>query len=265
MKQLFHLFLISILISACSTSEESNADSPTENQNVLTLDAFNEFILNRTDGFFSLSNPTTVAAQDANCAEVFGAFTFEGSNNTKEGSATIGGIEVIANQKSKSGLSADDLFGQKTEFVITRPISSKNSSSNEAIAIDSMYIPTKIKLLSPKLDFETDLIFPGMKITWNEDPLNDKGVVFTLIYEVYNNSAPITSLANKDFIRQEVTTDNGSYILPKSLFKDVPVEARVSLSISRGNFQYTNNEEVDEIYSLYTYTSIDFLGTYSIN
>lgn len=261
MKNLWYLFILAALISACSENNANMDDKPNEGQNGLNFDALDEFLKNRTDGTFCVRNSTSVAGQDTDYAEVFGQFAFENSKNSADNHATIGGIEVIASTpQSKSASKAADLFGQKIEFVISRA-NSKSNSSSPSVVTDSMYIPTKIKLLSPKLDYETDLIFPSMEITWNADPLNQQGVVFVLVFEILNNSNFIDQ-NSKDFIRTEITPDDGNYKLPASLFKSVPKGAAVSIIMTRGNFQYAHNEELDEVYSLYTHTDITFAGTY---
>ncbi|WP_430817892.1 hypothetical protein [Carboxylicivirga sp. RSCT41] len=260
MKTTFYLFISLAVLSACTKDVNPIEE---KGQGVLDPASFSKFLEEKTDGVFSLTNSTTVAMQTGDFAEVNGGFTNQEelkATNTTESFASIGGIDVFNTDKNglKSSNAADKLFGSKVEFIISKSGSLKSNRIDAVI--DSMYVPYKLLLTHPELDFENDKIAPGTTFEWNEDPLNDQGVVFTLIYEAYNNSEEIQITNPKDFVRTEIVVDNGKHVLTNALFKDVPEGAYLSLVITRGNYKFASATETesDDIFSLYAYTAVEF-------
>jgi hypothetical protein len=195
-------------------------------------------------------------------AKVGGAFynaAMRSSANGVSGTATLGGIDVFdpnlrASLPTATTKLADALYGTDVEFVI------KPATAKTAI-LDTMYVPRKILLRNIPEPVKETYFYAGQTFTWEADPKNSKGVVIIVKYTPVENNKRIRDLQSREILWLKNVPDTGTFTLTQDLFKDIPKDAFIMLSIARGNYQYTGSGDVD-IFSIYAYTIVN-MGGYS--
>ena len=144
------------------------------------------------------------------------------------------------NTKSSSACS-ESVFGKSISISI--PKKSTKASSSEDINIE-LYAPKEIEILSPKIEDNANLLpllyYDGLVIEWNEDTMNENGVVFILEWAgevVVGQESPETAIR-----RTCVVKDNGATTLDSHLFDGIPDTAVCHLTILRGDIDL---EDID--------------------
>lgn len=272
-KSLYSVLLIAIAILSVSCSKDKFEGSPDiQSQGLLDLKTFNQFLDQKTNGIFYLTNSVPVASQKLdNIATCDGQFfsnslkSASDSNAIAEGGrAIIGDIVLnLSSLQTRSAStdekkSADHLFGSNVGFQLNPPASMLKSATDATIN-DTMYVPEKLLLNEPKLTYvvggdNSDLVYSGQTFTWNADANNTKGVIIIVTYDPEDGSTPV---------RNAITVvDNGSCQLSDILFQGVPHGKVVTVEVCRGNFKYSTDASVSNTYSLYSYTLVSFGAVY---
>jgi hypothetical protein len=138
-------------------------------------------------------------------------------------------------------LQADNLFGQTVDI-------------NAFGIVGKMYIPKKIRLAAPKPDNTVpDLAggtpvkrANGISLKWNADLNNKRGILLEIHHSLPQGGFQKT-------IR--VLDDTGDFTLSNDLLSHIPKDARIELTLLRGNYQIGDNKE-DLIMCLSTVKSI---------
>ncbi len=136
---------------------------------------------------------------------------------------------------TKSSLDcSDSVFGKSVTISI--PKRSTKSSSYEGDDIE-LYAPKEIEILSPKIEDKANLLpllyYDGLVIEWNEDPMNENGVIFILEWAgevVVGQESPETVIR-----RTCIVKDNGATTLNSHMFDGIPDTAVCHLTILRGD------------------------------
>jgi hypothetical protein len=259
---------ISCFLLSCS-QEDSVNENEQQGAGLIDIADFNKFMNQQTDGSFSLTHTTTGPAQEKlGHADVSGTFNQDpdqmrsSSGDNQGGTATIGGIDVFAQTTTRAvapgalQLQADNLFGTKVEFVI-RP-----ANPVKPVVIDTMYVPQKVRFTMKYLAEQTPSVqyySPGNVITWVADPQNTKGVVVIVKYSPVANSQKHRAIRNSEVLHIKNVADNGSFTLSSDMFTDIPKTALITVSVARGNYQYSGTVD---IYSIYAYSIVNLGGYY---
>lgn len=164
--------------------------------------------------------------------------------NTK--SSEICTFDVMVNDvpfsrsaSTKSGFNDQEFFGRDVKFSISSKYATK--STGEGVDVE-MYVPEMISIIKPQITNEKELIplcyYDGFVLEWNADPYNKNGVI--VIFEWIGNMVIGQDIPDTYIRRVGVFEDNGTCVLPISLFEGVPDTAVCHLTILRGNIESVN-------------------------
>ncbi|TCJ13771.1 hypothetical protein EPD60_11800 [Flaviaesturariibacter flavus] len=142
---------------------------------------------------------------------------------------------------------ADSVLGDTIRFMTLPQADYKMQFSGQSYAPLSFVVNgdwQPVTLDSLGVQEKPNIIRPGALIKWNADPKNDKGVYVTVHYSSGKRG-------NEFFYYREMVDarntmkvpDNGSAILPKALFRDVPRGALFTLSLLRGSWSFLKDAE----------------------
>ena len=167
-------------------------------------------------------------------------------NNTDHDSLVSGGAMVV------SGRSADErfpgsyltmkvpLFGSVTTWSL-----SGNSSTGIPAVMDSMYVPSEIRILSPNV--KTVSRSQDLTIQWNVDPNNDLVKI-----QVRDATEPTGTPTGQQYNWNLVVPDNGSYTVSSSVLSNIPTDGLAVVTLTRGESKTIGTTHKFHIYG---YTS----------
>ncbi len=103
-------------------------------------------------------------------------------------------------------------------------------------------VPKYIEMTSPKKGkgFEETFIKKGDVVSWNADNNNSNGV---LIMVSWNGSTKSSLTGGKSVLNYNIVPDDGNETLSEAYFENIPVDALLTVTIMRGNFEYFKNTD----------------------
>ena len=229
---------------------------------------FNYITDNKISGSFILQTNAPLGYKDLSnhfVINVNGAFINKTTHQNEEGKtnffngipvepAVIKPGEVFSYYKNFNYSDAGRLFGNELKLKLHRLILPQFTSSiDTAIDYNGGYSP---EIFVSTNNFEENSsnsngeyisgtkVKPSFTFQWNKDSLNHNGVFIYLEYEPENfgNSLIKTSYPDRK-ANGIIVDDNGTYTLPDDLFEELPLNARLSVYIGRGNFEYIKQQD----------------------
>ncbi|MEZ4985838.1 MAG: hypothetical protein R2795_12530 [Saprospiraceae bacterium] len=127
----------------------------------------------------------------------------------------------------KDEIDVSQLFGRNVRVKMQDHTDATKTETNEV----EVYIP---EIIHVTLQDNTRL-GQGYQISWNADPLNEKGVFLLLLYHPLENNtlAPQYKDPITNYLEVE---DTGSYTFSKTDFPEIPDNSLITLKVMRGNF-----------------------------
>lgn len=147
----------------------------------------------------------------------------------------IGSNDQVIDIFGRSQIENSNLYGSTLNYNIQNGLKK------------ALYIPQLLKV-----GFDSNELKQGLKVTWNTDNLNLRGVVIWITYKP-TNQLYIIAKDNMNYITDGlVVEDNGSYTITADNLARFPINSQVTLNVLRTNF------EVNEINlpSLIAFTTI---------
>jgi len=129
---------------------------------------------------------------------------------------------------------ASNFYGTTVTFQLT------GNSSN---GIDSfqrdLYIPEEIEMSSPS-SFNLSKSVSQNTISWNTDQNYTGDVYIRILYKGTQSNLLDSTLSATDIVYSAQVPDNGTYLIPSSVFSAMPIGGIVELTIGRGDYVSIN-------------------------
>lgn len=263
--KIFSVLIFSVaLIVGCQKSTEPTPTT-TKTDNVISsgravdlLLGYYNFVQQNTDVQMKVGSWVTMPTQNAQDRPFYADATFRNISNKISG-ASIGEASLVpdANNTYNNNLINNNSIQVKSVYGTTANFRFKDAEN--IMRTKALYIPKAINITSSDDQVSNIAIKVGTTITWNQDALNTKGVVFIIEYDpslspaTYQTSPTPTA---KSF----AVTDNGSYTFKASDLEGLPLNANVRFSVGRAGFEVYQPENSTKTYSLYGYTIVDAMG-----
>lgn len=254
MKKLFCILSASLfLVSACQKNKLSEITRNKVFHKTLSFEEIMKINNIPSDGVFGIQEFSGIAGGTflPHAISISGGFIDRGTNSPKavNGEVSFHGIELQKSPDYKTYFAnispvdqINNLFGRKIAFSINYPL-----LRNNTLIEDSFYVPIQIRLDFPgfiPFGASADSILDaselksGQIIQWNKDTANHLGVL--LFVEYFPDDAGNGNLKNSGYNQHTsngiLVDDVGKFTLTQELFQDVPIGARIRVSIARGGF-----------------------------
>lgn len=121
----------------------------------------------------------------------------------------------------------------------------------------SMYFPQSMRIISPFISMEelyTHSIHLPLRVQWNADIQNDKGVIILVSSSGPNPFDPDSEASHQN-IKRYLVKDDGEVTLPADAFSDIPVGNFANIGLSRCNFAFIPNSDQTDFYGFSASTS----------
>lgn len=254
--------LISSIISCKKNGDTTQFEKNIVHNNLPTFASLYKYATdNNTSGKFMLTTNTALGNTDLNKffeININGAFLEKSSQQNEAGQTNyFNNIKVDPNEmkpgqvqgyyKLFSWNEAGELFGTEINLKLHRG-AAPTLVGDTAINYNGGYSP---KVFVCSNNFMENVItnsgeyvrgtklMPSFTFKWNKDSLNLNGVFVYVEYDPngIGNEILKTSYPNRA-ANGVMVDDNGIYTLTSELFVDIPLNARLSVRIGRGNFSY---------------------------
>ncbi len=256
------LFFSIILIGGCQKNTEP---TPTVNDNAISsgkavdlLLGYYNFVQQNTDVQMKVSNWVTMPTQNAQDRPFYADATFRNVNN-KISDASIGEATLApdANNTYNNNLINNNSAQVKSVYGTTANFRFKDAEN--IMRTKNVYVPKAINIVSSDDKVSDISIKAGATITWNQDVLNTKGVVFIIEYDPFLSPATYQTSPTPT-AKSFAVGDTGSYTFKASDLEGLPLNANVRFSVGRAGFEVYQPENSTKTYSLYGYTLVDAMG-----
>ncbi len=282
--------LFSALVSCNKNKNTEQFEKNIVRKNLPTFASLYEYATdNNTSGKFLLTTNTGLGNTDLETSfevHINGAFLEKGSQQNTEGQTNyFNNIKVEPNvmrpgevfgyDKHFKWSEAGKLFGTQLSLKLHRGAAA-SLVGDTAINYNGGYSP-KVFVCSNNfaealtstsgLYVKGTTVKPSYTFTWNKDSLNQNGVFVYVEYDPngLGNETLKTSYPNRE-ANGVIVDDNGAYTLTSELFADIPLNARVSIRIGRGNYSYMTQADgtvTDMQMTVLTYQAGEFF--YKVN
>ena len=122
---------------------------------------------------------------------------------------------------------------------------SGNSSAGIPAVLDSMYLPSEIRILSPSVN--TLSRSQNLTIQWNTDPNNGYVKI-----QLRDASEPTDTTGEQQYNWNTIVADNGSYTIPSTILSNIPTDGLAVVTLTRGESKTIGTTHKFHIYG---YTS----------
>ncbi len=284
MKYIILSFAVCSLAISCNKNSEK-FEKNVVRKNLPTFESLYKFVTdNNTSGNFMLETNTGLGNKDLNTyftVHLSGAFIEKNTRQNSIGQTNYFNEikiepnimkpgEVYCYDKNLQWNEGGRLFGTQLNLKLHKG-EANSAAGDTAVDYNGGYSPQVFVCSNNFAEAETTTDFhyikgttlkPTFTFTWNKDTLNQNGVFVYLEYDPngYGNESLKASYPNKE-ASAIIVDDNGSYTLTNELFEDVPLNARMSVRIGRGNFSYikqTDGSVTDMQMTVLTYQSGEF-------
>jgi hypothetical protein len=282
------ILIIALFIGLVSCNKNKNTEQFEKNivRNELpSFESLYKFATDKnTSGNFLIATNTGLGNTDLETysdVQINGTFLEKNSQQNEAGQTSFfNGIgvepnvmkpgEVYGYNRNFKWSDAGKLFGTQLSLKLHRGAAA-SFAGDTAIDYNGGYSP---KVFVCSNNFEEGLttttgqyvrgtkVKPSFTFTWNKDSLNLNGVFVYVEYDPngLGNETLKTSYPNRE-ANGVMVDDNGSYTLTSELFADIPLNARLSFRLGRGNFSYIkqlDGSTTDMQMSVLTYQSGEF-------
>lgn len=178
-------------------------------------------------------------------------------DETKMNKVLINGKSVFSPATKSGDGSIVEMFGEEVTFDLSGMNPSTKGSGKGNV---QLYSPKPLRISFP--EFSETQHYPvcynqDFTVRWNADTKNKNGV---LIVVKWNGSVLFGYDYESSYVvHSKTVTDNGSAVLPASMFEGIPDTAFCSLILLRGDVENINIEELNYQVLAETHDMLDFV------
>lgn len=263
MKYSFLLFAITVTLFGCEKNAEDIIRSANNQLDLI------ELFTAETDGTILVINSKNDLTNSPASSSKTYIRTANNANSTLSTHPQISfNQDIDLALRGETGMNAfppdtnyERLFGRELAAVFSSPDNSREAE----VLLQLGYVPSVLNpTLSPTSSTGIPELHEGFNLTWNGDAANASGVYILIDYLPAENPE-LSSTHQAKLLNYINVPDNGTYVLRKSDFPEIPGGSVVTLQMIRGNgkiHQMENNGGNGDDLAIVVYSKVSGYCTF---